>query len=112
MLFSSIAGVRGRRANYVYGATKAGMDALGSGLDAALRGTGARVLSRATGLVVGRMIAGMSPAPLSSTPGEVGRAVAEAVRTGQRVVWVPGALRWWPGRLAWHRPSCWVRVRR
>lgn len=112
VLFSSIAGVRGRRANYVYGATKAGLDALGSGLDAALRGSGARVLVVRPGFVVGRMTAGMPTAPLSSTPTEVGAAVADAVRTGRRVVWVPGALRLvaWAARAT--PRSLWVRVRR
>ena len=37
VLFSSIAGVRGRRANYVYGSTKAALDALGTGWIGAAR---------------------------------------------------------------------------
>ena len=94
VLFSSIAGVRGRRANYVYGATKAGLDALGSGLDAALRGSGARVLVVRPGFVVGRMTAGMPEAPLSSTPGEVGHAVADggARRSARGLGSPPAAL--------------------
>lgn len=112
VLFSSIAGVRGRRANYVYGATKAGLDAVASGLDAALQGTGARVVLVRPGFVVGRMTAGLPTAPLPATPDEVGRAVADAVRTGRRVVWVPPAVR----LVAWAARSTprflWARVRR
>ena len=38
--FSSVAGVRVRRANYVYGSAKAGLDGFASGLSDALAGTG------------------------------------------------------------------------
>ena len=40
VLLSSIAGARGRRANYVYGSTKAALNVLADGLRAALRGVG------------------------------------------------------------------------
>ncbi len=41
IVFSSVAGgVRVRRANYVYGSTKAGLDGFASGLTDALAGTG------------------------------------------------------------------------
>ena len=112
VLFSSIAGVRGRRANFVYGSTKAALDALGSGLDAALRGSGARVLVVRPGFVIGRMTAGLPPAPLSSTPTEVGVAVARALRSGARVVWVPRRLQAvaWVARIV--PTSLWVRLRR
>ncbi|MGY5882746.1 SDR family NAD(P)-dependent oxidoreductase [Modestobacter lacusdianchii] len=93
VVFSSVAGVRVRRANYVYGSAKAGLDGFASGLADALHGTGVRLLLVRPGFVIGRMTAGMSPAPLSSTPAQVADAVAEAVRRGRSVVWVPGHLR-------------------
>ena len=43
--FSSIAGARVRRANYVYGSAKAGLDGFCSGLADALHGSGVRLLS-------------------------------------------------------------------
>jgi hypothetical protein len=52
-----------------------------------------RLLIVRPGFVVGRMTAGMDPAPLSSTPQQVGAAAARALRRGRRSVWVPWALR-------------------
>ena len=91
--FSSIAGVRVRRANYVYGSAKAGLDGFVSGLADALHGSGVRLLLIRPGFVIGRMTEGMDPAPMSSTPGQVADAVVEALRAGKDVVWIPGRLR-------------------
>jgi len=93
VVFSSVAGVRVRRANYVYGSAKAGLDGFASGLADALHGTGVRVLIVRPGFVIGRMTAGMSPAPMSSTPAQVAAATADALKAGRRTVWVPWALR-------------------
>jgi NAD(P)-dependent dehydrogenase (short-subunit alcohol dehydrogenase family) len=93
VVFSSVAGVRVRRANYVYGSAKAGLDGFASGLADALAGSGVGLLLVRPGFVVGRMTSGMSPAPLSSTPAQVAGATARALRRGREVVWVPGALR-------------------
>ncbi|OKH61526.1 oxidoreductase, partial [Mycobacterium sp. SWH-M1] len=76
--FSSVPGVRARRANYVYGSAKAGLDAFCSGLTDALHGTGVRLLLVRPGFVIGRMTEGMAPAPLSSTPGQVADATVAA----------------------------------
>lgn len=94
VVFSSVAGVRVRRANYVYGSAKAGLDGFASGLSDALAGSGVRLLLVRPGFVVGRMTAGMSPAPLSSTPDTVADAVIAALARDREVVWVPGSLRW------------------
>jgi len=94
VVFSSIAGVRVRRANYVYGSAKAGLDGFASGLGDALQGSGVHLLLVRPGFVVGRMTEGMAPVPLfSSTPGQVADAVAEGLRTRADRVWVPGSLR-------------------
>jgi short-subunit dehydrogenase len=93
VVFSSVAGVRVRRANYVYGSAKAGLDGFASGLADALHGSGVRLLIVRPGFVVGRMTAGMDPAPLSSTPAQVAEATARALARGRRTVWVPWALR-------------------
>ncbi len=91
--FSSVAGVRVRRANYVYGSAKAGLDGFASGLADALHGSGVRLLIVRPGFVIGRMTAGMDPAPLSSTPAQVADATVRALTRGRRTVWVPWALR-------------------
>jgi len=93
VVFSSVAGVRVRRANYVYGSAKAGLDGFASGLADALHGTGVRLLIARPGFVVGRMTEGMTPAPFSSTPDEVAAATARALAKGRRTVWIPWALR-------------------
>lgn len=90
--FSSVAGVRVRRANYVYGSAKAGLDGFCSGLGDALHGSGVRLLLVRPGFVVGRMTQGMSPAPLSSTPAQVADAAVRALRKGRSTVWVPRSL--------------------
>lgn len=93
VVFSSVAGVRVRRANYVYGSAKAGLDGFASGLADALHGSGVSLLIVRPGFVIGRMTEGMDPAPLSSTPAQVAEATARALASGRRTVWVPWALR-------------------
>ncbi|CQD17104.1 short chain dehydrogenase [Mycobacterium europaeum] len=92
VVFSSIAGARVRRANYVYGSAKAGLDGFASGLADALHGTGVKLLIVRPGFVIGRMTQGMDPAPLSSTPAQVAGATARALAKGRRTVWIPWAL--------------------
>jgi decaprenylphospho-beta-D-erythro-pentofuranosid-2-ulose 2-reductase len=92
VVLSSVAAVRPRKANPVYGSAKAGLDAFARGFADLLHGTGVRVVLVRPGFVTGRMTAGMPPAPLATTPQAVGRATAAALRRGQDTVWVPPAL--------------------
>jgi short-subunit dehydrogenase len=92
VVFSSIAGARVRRANYVYGSAKAGLDGFASGLADALHGSGVYVLIARPGFVIGRMTQGMAPAPLSSTPAQVAERTAKALAKRRRAVWIPWAL--------------------
>jgi NAD(P)-dependent dehydrogenase (short-subunit alcohol dehydrogenase family) len=92
--FSSVAGVRVRRANYVYGSAKAGLDGFASGLADALHGSGVDLVIARPGFVVGRMTEGMEPAPFSSTPDEVADAVVQRLgKPGAPVLWIPWQLR-------------------
>ncbi|MDH6195151.1 short-subunit dehydrogenase [Mycobacterium frederiksbergense] len=93
VVFSSIAGARVRRANYVYGSAKAGLDGFACGLADALHGTGVQLLMVRPGFVIGRMTEGMEPAPFSSTPAQVAEATAKALARGKRAVWVPWVIR-------------------
>lgn len=93
VVFSSIAGWRVRRANYVYGSAKAGLDGFACGLSDALHGSGVRLLLVRPGFVIGRMTEGMSPAPLSRTPDVVADKTVRALNRGASVVWVPWQLR-------------------
>lgn len=92
MVFSSVAGWRVRRANYVYGSAKAGLDGFASGLTDALHGSGVHLLLVRPGFVIGSMTEGMDPAPLSSTPQQVADAAVAALRARKDTVWVPGIL--------------------
>ncbi len=92
IVFSSVAGLRGRRANYVYGASKAGLDALAEGIQASLAGSGAHLLVVRPGFVHTKMTSHMEAAPFATTPDAVGAAVADAVRKGRDAVHVPRLL--------------------
>ena len=92
VVLSSVAAVRPRRANFVYGAAKAGLDSFARGLADSLHGTGVRVLLVRPGFVTGRMTRGMTRAPLATTPAAVGAAVAAALDGRAAVVWVPRPL--------------------
>lgn len=109
VVLSSVAGVRTRASNFVYGSTKAGQDAFATGLGHALAGSGAHVLTVRPGFVRSAMTAGLDEAPFSVDPDDVGAAVASALRRGRSIVWVPsvlqgvfGLLRYAPG-FVWRR---------
>lgn len=91
---SSVAGERPRRSNFVYGSTKAGMDAFYTGLGEALRENGVRVVVVRPGFVRSKMTAGLEPAPLSQTPEQVADIVVAAVRAGRESVWAPRPMRY------------------
>jgi decaprenylphospho-beta-D-erythro-pentofuranosid-2-ulose 2-reductase len=93
VVLSSVAGERVRKANYIYGSTKAGLDGFAQGLSDDLVGSGAGVLIVRPGFVKGRMTAGMDAAPMATTPDAVADAVAKAVAGGKEIIWVPGILR-------------------
>lgn len=84
---SSVAGVRVRRSNFVYGATKAGMDGFYLNLGEALRGSGVGVTVVRPGFVRTSMTAGMKAAPLSVSAEEVAAATVEGVLQRRRIVW-------------------------
>lgn len=91
--FSSIAGWRARRANYVYGSTKAGLDAFCQGLMDRLHGSPLRLILARPGFVIGSMTEGMKPAVMSVTPDVVADAVVAAARRGRSTtVWIPRRL--------------------
>lgn len=91
---SSVAGERARRSNFVYGSTKAGMDAFYSGLTEALRPAGVHVAVIRPGFVRTKMTEGLKPAPLSVTPTQVADTIVDAVRRRRELVWAPTPLRY------------------
>jgi decaprenylphospho-beta-D-erythro-pentofuranosid-2-ulose 2-reductase len=94
VVLSSVAGIRVRAANHVYGSTKAGLDAYAQGLADHLAGTGVNVTIVRPGFVTGRMTNGMKAAPFATTPAAVAVDTARAINRNQRIVHSPGILRW------------------
>ncbi len=93
VVLSSVAGERTRTSNFVYGSSKAGLDAFAQGLGDSLVGTGVGVLVVRPGFVTSSMTEGMDPAPLSTTPEAVADAVVDGLAKGREIVWVPAPLR-------------------
>ena len=93
VVLSSVAGERARKANFIYGSSKAGLDAFAQGLGDSLVGTGVGVTIVRPGFVVGRMTEGMTPAPFSTTPDAVAEAVVKGIASGAAVVYAPPVLR-------------------
>jgi decaprenylphospho-beta-D-erythro-pentofuranosid-2-ulose 2-reductase len=94
VVLSSVAGERARAANVLYGASKAGLDALAQGLGDALHDQGVRVLVVRPGFVHTRMTRGLAPAPLSTTPQALALDVVNGLDHRAHTVWAPSALRW------------------
>jgi decaprenylphospho-beta-D-erythro-pentofuranosid-2-ulose 2-reductase len=91
---SSVAGERARRSNFVYGSSKAGMDAFLQGLGDSLVGTGVKVMIVRPGFVRTKMTEGMEAAPLSTTSEAVAASIVRGLERGTETVWVPPALRY------------------
>lgn len=85
---SSVAGMRVRRSNFVYGASKAGVDGFFVNLNEALRGTGARVLVVRPGQVRTKMSADAGEAPLTVDVDEVAKATVAAILDGKESIFV------------------------
>jgi decaprenylphospho-beta-D-erythro-pentofuranosid-2-ulose 2-reductase len=90
---SSVAGERARASNFVYGSSKAGMDAFAQGLGDSLDGSGVRVMVVRPGFVKTKMTKGLEPAPLSTDAESVAESIAAGLRRSAHTVWAPGPLR-------------------
>ena len=100
VVLSSVAARQARRANFVYGSAKAGLDLAALGLADALHGSGARVLVVRPGFVRGRMTAHLRTPPLAVTPDDVARTVAGGLRGRGTVLYSPPVARWVAALLA------------
>jgi decaprenylphospho-beta-D-erythro-pentofuranosid-2-ulose 2-reductase len=94
IVLSSVAGERVRASNAIYGAAKAGLDALAQGLADASADSGVRVLVVRPGFVTTRMTAGLKPAAFATTADAVAEATVSALAGRAHTVWVPGRLRY------------------
>ncbi len=94
VILSSVAAERPRRANAVYGASKAGLDSLAQALADDLHEQGVHVLVVRPGFVETKMTRGLQAAPLATTPQAVAAVTVDGLDRGAQTVWAPGALRW------------------
>jgi len=92
-LLSSVAGMRVRWSNAVYGSSKAGIDGFALALDGELRQYGASLLVVRPGFVSTKMTAGMKKALLSTTADAVASVTVKAIRGNGSVLWTPAAFR-------------------
>ncbi len=93
VVMSSVAAERARRSNFIYGASKAGLDWFAQGMSDALRGTGVHIMIVRPGFATTKMTSGMKTPPMASTPEEIASATIDGIRNNRDIVWVPGKLR-------------------
>lgn len=85
---SSVAGVRWRKTNYIYGAAKAALTECLSGLRQRLHSRGVRVMTVLPGYVRTRMTERMDlPDKLVATPEEVARDIYSGWKSGRNVIY-------------------------
>jgi decaprenylphospho-beta-D-erythro-pentofuranosid-2-ulose 2-reductase len=94
VVLSSVAGYRVRRANFVYGAAKAGLDGYALGLGEVLRDSGVTVHVVRPGFVRTKMTEGRPAAPFAVDPAKVAADIVRGLQKGQVVIWSPPFLRW------------------
>lgn len=85
---SSVAGQRVRRSNFVYGASKAGIDGFYLQLGEALKDDGVKVTVVRPGQVRTKMTAGLDEAPLTVNKEDVAEAAVDAALAGKPSVFV------------------------
>ncbi|MEZ5381455.1 MAG: SDR family NAD(P)-dependent oxidoreductase [Microthrixaceae bacterium] len=110
LIISSVAAVRPRATNYLYGSTKAGLDAFGRGLSDELEGSGVSVSVLRPGFVRTRMTEGMEEQPFTADPDEVAEAAATGMLRGRRVIWAPAPLQGVFGVLSVMPGPLWRRI--
>lgn len=90
---SSVAGDRGRAANYIYGSAKAGLTCLLEGMRQRLARKGVKVVTIKPGLVDTPMTRGFSKGVLWSQPEKVAQVAVRALEAGAGEVYAPGYWR-------------------
>lgn len=92
-VIGSVAGDRGRRSNYVYGAAKAAIAAYCEGLRARLAPADVAVVLVKPGWVDTPMTAGMRKNPLFALPEQVARDIVKAIASRKATIYTPGFWR-------------------
>ncbi len=92
-VLSSVAGERGRKSNYVYGSSKAGLTAFVDGLRNRIDREGVRVMTIKPGPVKTAMTEGMKGSEKFADVEVVAASLVKAIDKGTDVVYVPGIWR-------------------
>jgi decaprenylphospho-beta-D-erythro-pentofuranosid-2-ulose 2-reductase len=88
-VLSSVAGDRGRKSNYVYGASKGALNVFLEGLRNRIDRDGVQVLTIKPGFVATPMTAHVPQNPLFASPDRVARGILKAVERRRDVAYVP-----------------------
>jgi decaprenylphospho-beta-D-erythro-pentofuranosid-2-ulose 2-reductase len=91
---SSIAGERGRRTNFIYGATKAALNTYCQGLRALLAPHNVGVLTIKLGYMDTRLAYGVAPPVLTCSAPYAAKEICRAIERRRMVVFVPSFWRW------------------
>jgi decaprenylphospho-beta-D-erythro-pentofuranosid-2-ulose 2-reductase len=89
VVISSVAGDRGRKSNYVYGASKGGLSIFLDGVRSRLDRAGVQVLTVKPGFVATPMTAHLAQGPLFAQPSEVAQGIVKAIEKRRDVVYLP-----------------------
>lgn len=88
-VISSVAGDRGRRSNYVYGASKGALSIFLDGVRSRLDSAGVQVLTIKPGFVATPMTAHLAQGPLFAKPAQVAQGIVKAIENRRDVVYLP-----------------------
>lgn len=88
-VISSVAGDRGRKSNYVYGASKGGLNIFLDGVRNRVDRSGVQVLTIKPGFVATPMTAHLRRTALFAEPSRVGRDIVRAIAKRKDVVYTP-----------------------
>jgi len=94
VVLSSVAAERARKANFIYGSSKAGLDAFAQGLGDSLEGTGVHVMIVRPSFVETKMTAGRPKSPMSTTAEAVAEGIVDGLRRNAEMIWVPAQVRY------------------
>jgi decaprenylphospho-beta-D-erythro-pentofuranosid-2-ulose 2-reductase len=89
VVISSVAGDRGRKSNYVYGASKGALSIFLDGVRSRLDRAGVQVLTVKPGFVATPMTAHLAQGPLFARPSQVARGIIRAIERKRDVVYLP-----------------------
>ncbi len=88
-VISSVAGDRGRKSNYLYGAAKGALSIFLQGLRGRLASSGVKVVTIKPGFVDTPMTASLRKGLLFTSPRTIGKGIYEAMNKGKDVVYLP-----------------------